>query len=245
MFQHAKRHIVFPFEVLHGTVGILPTDGKHGQARIHQVLDHGIVRAEIHHIVFVDPRRDHEDWNSADVRRRRGILNEFNELVTVDDFSGRDGQILAHLECAFGNMADPPLLHIGEKILCSLHQVRPAGAQGLLKHHRVRQRKVGRAERIGKLLGPKSSSMMQGRVYLFETVRHVHHPSSGDQVSLLHGVKGQVFAPCLIAETFVGRRTWHILRLDAPQPRVSMGHQFQTAHRGRDAGLLRLPQSHG
>ncbi len=241
--HHAHLHIVRPLQVQDRVVGVLPTDGEQRKAGIDQVLVHRVLRPHVHHIVLVDPGRDGQHRDLAHLLRGRRVLDQLDQAVAVDHLARRDRQVLAHLESAVGHHAYPALLQVRHQVLHALQQVGPAGARDLFQHLGVRGGEIGGAQRVGVLLRPELGPLVQIGAHLLQPVGHIHHPLGGDEIDLLHQVKGQVLAPGLVSEPPV---FWHHLFAGlAPQPGVGIAHQLQVARRCRHGRLLGLAHTCG
>jgi hypothetical protein len=78
----------------------------------------------------------------------RRILDQFDQLVSVDNLSRRDRQIFSNLESTGVGDFDLPGVDIAYEILHAFHQVLTAARNGLMDHLRIGEGKVGRADSI-------------------------------------------------------------------------------------------------
>ena len=133
--QDALAHVGVKALVGEAFVRVDPGNDEHGQALRDRPSDERLLRIEVEDIELVDPRRHDQERALVDLRRRRLVLDQLDELVAEDDLAGRHRHVDAELERARVRLADaqfafPRLDVLGEhlqsadEILAALFQRR-------------------------------------------------------------------------------------------------------------------------
>ena len=144
-----------------------------------------------------------------DLVGRRGILDQFEYLVAVDDGALGRADIDAHLEGLLVRQSNQKLA-IGR--LDVMHEVLEAIDQGLSirldsasKGFRVRSEKVGRAQHVNDLLGKVANTLLVDVVQAFEVAHRLGDRLRRNQVLLLQEVEIRMLVPDRIGETAILR----------------------------------------
>ena len=125
--QRARAHVVVEVQLGQPLVGVDPGDDEHRVALLGRPLDERVLGLEVEDVELVDPRRHDQQRRVVDLRRRRRVLQQLDQLVLVDDLAGRGRDVLADLEglevghrmCELALAA----LEVVEQVLQPLHQV--------------------------------------------------------------------------------------------------------------------------
>ena len=89
--------------VVHAQITILfgriaPGDHEHRVALFDEVTDQRVVRRQIEDVILHDPGRYDQHGLGVYLGRRRRILDQFDQVIAIDDFTRRHRNRLAGLE---------------------------------------------------------------------------------------------------------------------------------------------------
>jgi hypothetical protein len=91
--ERPKPEVLAWSAIAQRTVGVAPGDRKRRPAVVDGVLDEAVRRLQIENVVLVDRRRYDHQRPGKYVGRRR-VLDQLDQLVAIDDLTGRRGDIL-------------------------------------------------------------------------------------------------------------------------------------------------------
>ncbi len=190
---------------------IAPGDAEDGVALSDQIADERILRRQIEDVVLHDPGRHDQHRLGHDRLRRRRILNQFDQVVPVNDLSGRDGDVPADPEILGAHRGLP-----GDKPADVLHpvlepadEVGPAGLDGLLDYFGVGEREVRGREHVEELARGEGHHLLMVRRDAGHFAGDVVPPLLIEQEGLSQEIVG-LLVPSLGAKPVVARQ-----RLDA------------------------------
>ena len=123
-------------------------DREYGPLVLDRPLDEASPRGEVHDVVLVDPRRAAEQRGRVDLRRLRRVLQQFHQVVAIDDLGGRGREVLSDGEFAGVNLPGTAVVveQVVGEVVCALSQARAAGFDGAFKRGGVGQQEIGRGE---------------------------------------------------------------------------------------------------
>ncbi len=78
--------------------GFFHDDDEHGVAALDKVAHQGALGLEIEDVVFHDPGGDDEDRLRKHLAGRRLVLDQFDQVIAVDDLAWRDRHVSSDLE---------------------------------------------------------------------------------------------------------------------------------------------------
>src|SRR5205807_8654830 len=87
--EWSQCHVVLEGDFFHRGIGVLPTDDKDGETRIHQELDEAILWLHIQNVVLVDPGWDKQEGDGVDLFSRWSILDQLDQLIAIDHLARR------------------------------------------------------------------------------------------------------------------------------------------------------------
>ncbi len=186
----------------------------------------------------------------CDLRRRRLVLDELQQLVLEDDLARRGRDVDAELEgfrIGHRNLeATVTALDVVEQIVEPLDEVLTAGRDRLAEHLGVGQREIRRRKRVDVLAREEVDLLLRRLVEAFDVADRVVKPARGDEVALLDVVEQEVLFPVLVAEPLVALRRFddgvgraaeklrrrrlpqaHVL---PPQVHLRFGHPVRVRH---------------
>ena len=222
-------------------------------ALLDRPADERVIGAQVEDVVLVDPGR-HDQQRALEHRlRRRGVLDELDEVVLEHDLARRDADVLTELErLHVGHLdVEAPLavLEVGQEVLQPVEQVLAVRFDRGAQHLGVGHDEVCGREGVGELARIEVH-LARGR--LVEPVGFAHHvgePAGRQQVGLLDVIEDRVFLPGGIAEAPVARfghgkgRSFlakHLSRRGLPQVQVAlpqfhlrMGEAHRIRHHAR------------
>ena len=153
---------------LHGR-GIAPAHREGLETLRHRVLDEAAPRGQVHHVVLVDLRRDHDHRPVSDHGGGRRVLEELADLVAVDDGTRRHGQVPTHLVGPRGDRPGhaPVVQHIPSDIADAPPDASsgrfPRPLQRFGVEREVVRRSQGRGEEANGEAGPLARCASRGR----------------------------------------------------------------------------------
>ena len=199
-------HVVVPDHVLHVGVGRFPADHEHGHALFDRPAHEALLRVEVEDVETVDPRReDHQRGGQHRLGCRR-VLNQLVERRFMDDLAGRGRDVLAQRKCAGVGVRQLPAAQIGQQVFHPLDQVLAARLERALHHHRIEQRVVRRARRIGQRARGEAQLLAPLVRQAFSAFDHGGNPLGEEQVGLMDQRIGGMRAPPRIGEAAVATR---------------------------------------
>ena len=83
--------------------------------------------------------------------RGGGILDQLNELVAIDDLTGRDGQVAARRERLGVRHLDLAGFKIAQQVLRAVHQILTAALDRFVDDLRIGEQEIARADRVDEL----------------------------------------------------------------------------------------------
>jgi hypothetical protein len=134
--------------------GVAPADHEDLQAPADRVLDEAATRAQVEEVEAPDGRRHDDQGPLPDARRRRGVLDDLDDLVPVHDGAGGDAEVLAHGEGAAIHLAGQPAVahQVVERVPEPADDADAGGVERPLERGRVAQQGVrgrrGAGERV-------------------------------------------------------------------------------------------------
>ena len=105
----ALLHIVVPVIVHRDLVGRAPGDDEDREAPVNQPADHRVFLPQVEHVELVDPGREDHQRLRIGLGLRRGVLDEFDQVVAEDDFAGGGRNVHADFERGFVRLRDVEL----------------------------------------------------------------------------------------------------------------------------------------
>jgi len=110
--------------IVHDEIAILggriaPGYAEDGMALSDEVADQRILRRQVEDVVFHNPGRDDQHRLGQHRLRRRSVLDELDQMVSVDDFSRRGRDVLPNKEilCADRRLSRGQPAYIFQPIL--------------------------------------------------------------------------------------------------------------------------------
>src|SRR4051794_14646111 len=96
--HHTQFPINFEARVAILDAGIKPGNDEDGEALARQKLDERVLWSEVENLVLHDPSRDEEYRLGMHLFGRRLVLDQLNQVISIDDLARRDGNGLADAE---------------------------------------------------------------------------------------------------------------------------------------------------
>ncbi|SAL07903.1 hypothetical protein AWB81_08397 [Caballeronia arationis] len=191
-----------PVAVLLG--GIAPAHGEHLKLVLHQILDDALVRSQIEDVELVDLRRHDQLRASVDVRGRWRVLNEFEDLVTKHDCTGRSAEIPADVERRLVDLGGHALVvqRIGQHVPQARSETRSARIHELPERRGIARQRVGRRECVGQERHHELRAFL-ARVIECRALDEAGECITPRLIALQRGAVQRLTAPCRIGEAFV------------------------------------------
>ena len=201
-----RADVIVPHHVAHACIGRFPADHEHRHALFDRPAHEALLRVEVEDIEAVDPRReDHQRRFHHRVGGRR-ILDQLVERGFVHDLARRHRDVLAEHESAVVGVAQLPAPQVGKQVLHAAHQIVAARLQRPLHHHRVEQREIGRAGRLGDRPGGEAQLFAFLVRQALHAVDHLGNAFGEKQIGLVDQRIGRVRAPARVGEAPVRTR---------------------------------------
>jgi hypothetical protein len=169
--QRAEPQVVLHRQALKLGGRVAPTHQEDGEPLPHQVLDHAPAGADVHDVVFVDPRRDDDDGDAVDLLGLRRVLDQLDQLVAVDHLAGGERQVDADLELLLARDLHLPALEVVQQVVQPAAQILAAGVEHFAQHLRVGKREIRRAEHVRELADVEIDALVRARVKPFDVLR--------------------------------------------------------------------------
>ena len=93
--ERAQTQVIIDPQVMISGTRIVPGNHEDGMAAINKVLDQRVLRREVQDVILHDPGRHDQDRFGHHLVRRRGILDELDEAVAIDNLAGSHRYIFA------------------------------------------------------------------------------------------------------------------------------------------------------
>ena len=205
--HHPQPAVVVERQVAVARIGVLPRDHEDGVALLDQIAHQRVLRREVEDIVFHDPGRDDQDRLRSYLVREWGVLDEFDQLIAVNDAAFRYRHVPAWLEGvgAIACLSCHEILQVLHVVLEPPDQVQTSGLLRLFQNLGVGSGKVGWRENIKHLARQELqlSLVLSGHTgYISD---HVVPPLLLHQKTLLNQIEGGHF-PGIAAKPVVLRQ---------------------------------------
>ncbi len=198
--------VIVPHHILHAGIGGFPADHEHGHALRHRPAHEALLLVEIEDVEAVDPGREDDQRGRHHRVGGRAVLDQLIQRGLVDDLARGDRDVLAQLEGAGIGVAQLPAAQIGQQMLHPLDQIVAPRLERALKHHRIGQREIGRARRLGYRPGGEAQLLALVGGQALDPVDHLANTLSQEQISLMQQREGRVRAPARIGKTAITAR---------------------------------------
>ena len=229
-----------------------PRHDEHCPAFVDQPLDQARSRLEIDHVVAVDQRRHVKQRFGGDLGRRRGILDELEQLILEDHLTGSRGNRFALDENRrVGSPADDPLAarDVLDQVHEALDKVCAAGFLDPRNHRRVGRGKIGGGDCVQILVEQEAGHRGTRLIASLGLSEHVAQLLRRQQVSIANGTEIGVVLPFGRGEAPVTRllsRSQHRGPILAPLAHRVALHLEQVARaRGQSHGCFGAHASDG
>ena len=173
-------------------------------------FDEGILRLQVKHVEFVDPRRHNQQRSAAHVGCRRRILDELHQVILEDDLARRRGYVFTNAERLHVGHGDrqPTLAapQILEQVLEAAQKVLSARLERRGENLGIGRDEIGRGERVDELAGIEVD-LARGR--WVEPLDAAHRRERGlgpNEIALFDEMKDRVLGPVGMFETLVFQR---------------------------------------
>ena len=201
-----RAHVIVPHHVFHAGIGRFPADHEHGDALFDRPAHEAFPGVEVEDVEPVYPWREDDQRRRQHRVGRRRVLDQLVERGLVHHLARRHRDVLAQRESARVGMRQLPAPQIGEQVFHPRDEVFALRFQRAFHHHRVEQREIGRAGRIGhRPRGePQLFALVVGQPV--DPVDHFGHALGQEQIGLVDQRIGGVRAPARVGETAVAAR---------------------------------------
>ena len=234
-----SRHIGVEILVGVARVRIDPGNAEHREALRDRPADEALLGVQVENVELVDPRRHDQQRAPIDLLGRRGILQQFDQVVAEHDLAGRGGHVHAEHELLVVGLADLQIaaarLDVLGEHLHAAREVFRLRRPGRAQEFGIGQQEVRRRHRARYLAQIERRLVMRHLVEL-RAVDHVVRPVVGDQIGLAQEIEERVVAPVGRGESLVARigRNIGLLRLAGE---TAEGVRPQAEQVARYAGL--------
>ncbi len=208
-YRIQRRHDAKPAVVLQPLVailraGVLPRDHENRMALPDQPAHHGIMRREVEDVIFHDPGRHDQHRRGMNLRRRRRILDQFDQAVAIDHLAGADAHILADDEIlAAGRWRlGQRAAQVIQPVLRALAQIGAAGFHGLLQDLWIGPEEVAGRPHVQPLPAGESHQILVMARNAAQAGGGVLPPVLLQQKALMDDVEGP-FLPGFVHETAI------------------------------------------
>ena len=190
-------------------VRIDPGDHEDREALRHSEAHEAFFRREVEDIVFVDPRRNDQQWALVDCLGRRRILDQFDEIVAIDDLAGRRREIHADFEFrsvvpAYFESAFAGLYVLGQERRAA-DEIVAARGPSLFEELGIGGEKIRGRKGAGDLPQVEFGLVAELRIEIFRPVDEIIRPARHHGMGLPQKIEKRAFAPFGSCESLIGR----------------------------------------
>jgi hypothetical protein len=202
-----RRAVRVDIPITMPSLGIAPRDREDLLALLQEVLDHAAPGSDVHDVVLVDDRRDHQQRDGTHLRCLRRVVDQLERpgLQHHRPLGGGDG--FADGECVgIHHGRDPGLgQHVAGEGFQPAHGAQSAGVDHCFPADRAEQRVVGRRQPLDDVVEDEPHRLRVAPIQLRVAQQRVGRLRRG-QVRLHCSLQQGISLPCRIDEAFVTLR---------------------------------------